>query len=435
MSPAASSRVGPFRWFAALWRALTVPRSLSGATRTRASRGGIALLVVVTTMLILTVLVTELSYGASVRLMVATHQRDRAQATWLARSGVNMYRLVLMASKQLESQLKNIPASMIGGEEGQTLNDMLGGDTLWQLIPSLNTGILRMLFTSGGDASDISEEDAAAFQSTGKVSDEVAAESREGGMFSDKNFLDFDGDFSADVTNEERRININRLASHDLTQNIQSDATALQLYGLMTGTENDEFFRERNLDPWDLIANLADWVDADNTGCGPRGGYEDNLYSRLEDPYKAKNALFDTKEEIRLVDGWQDDVYDRFKDDLTVWGSGKIHLPSASQTMVYGLLRANITNRVPSDSELDALYLKMQTEGALFMKGKDFVQYLTNLGYELKPGMASTFTTSSRTFTVTSTGMVNDSAATITAVLDYGSSGSVGGKVLYWRED
>lgn len=429
------ARHGALGALGALCEALTRPRSLRGATRSRASRGGIALLVVVTTMLILTVLVTELSYGASVRLMVATHQRDRAQATWLARSGVNMYRLVLMASKQLESQLKNIPASMIGGEEGQTLNDMLGGDTLWQLIPSLNTGILRMLFTSGGDVSDISDEDAAAFRSTGRVSDEIAAESRDGGRFSDKNFLDFDGDFSADVTNEERRINVNRLASHDTSQTIQSDTTALQLYGLMTGTENDEWFRERNLDPWDLIANLADWVDADNSGCGPRGGYEDNLYSRLPDPYKVKNAPFDTLEEIRMVDGWQDEVYDRFKDDLTVWGSGKIHLASASESMVYGLLRANITNRVPSDSELHELYLKMQREGALYMKGKAFVEYLTNLGYELKPGMSSIFTTSSRTFTVTSTGMVNDSAATITAVLDYSSSGSVGGKVLYWREE
>lgn len=422
---------------ASLWRALTRPRSLRGQAHSRRSRGGIALLVVVTTMLILTLLVTELSYGSTVRLMVATHQRDRAQAAWLSRSGVNLYRLLLMASIQIESTLNKTDVSSFipGAEAGTTLAD-LGMGTLWQMIPTLNTGILRMLFSSGGDATDISDEEAATFKATGKVSEEVAAESREGGLFSDKNFLDFDGDFSADVSNEDRKLNVNRLASRDLSQPLQSDPTALLLYSLMSGTENDEFFRERNLDPWDLIANLADWVDTDNTGSGARGGYEDNLYNRLEEPYKAKNAPFDTKEEIRLVDGWQDEVYDRFKDDLTVWGSGKINMSTTAPTLTTAILRSYILSPVLSDADLEVLYQRAQLEGVTTMKPKAIVDWLTNSGYELRSGLASQLTNSSRVFTVTSTGMVNDSSSTVTAVLDFSSGGGTqGGKVLYWRED
>ena len=63
----------------ALWAALTKRRGRGPARR---SRGGIALLVVLTTVLVLTILVSELSYTSTVRLMVAAH-------SWIAprRSG------------------------------------------------------------------------------------------------------------------------------------------------------------------------------------------------------------------------------------------------------------------------------------------------------------------------------------------------------------
>jgi general secretion pathway protein K len=370
-----------------------------------------------------------------VRLLVVSHQRDRAQATWLARSGVNLYRLLLMASRQLEKQMSGLDATMLGLPEGTDLGALLG-NALWQMLPTMNTGMLRMIFASGGDASDVSEEDAQNFQQTGKVSDEVAQKSKEGsGLFSDKNFLDFDGDFSATVSDEDSKVNVNLLALHDPSSAIQTDATALQLYGLMSGQDNQEWLHERNLDPWVLIANLADWVDADNISCSTTGGYEDNLYNRLDSPYVAKNAPFDTKEEIRLVDGWQDEVYDHFANDLTVFGRGKINITTASPTVVAGLIRAYV-QPTPGDAELQQIMTQLETYTALtsFKKGKDFVAFLEGLGKTVDPNLAGILTTSSRTFHLEATGMVGDSSATITTVLDF-TSASGGGKVLYWRED
>lgn len=417
-----------------LWTALTRPRSLRRGRGTRKSRGGIALLVVITTMLVLTVVVTELSYGSTVRLLVASHNRDRAQASWLARSGVNLYRLLLMASRQLEKSMSSIDASMLGMPEGTDLGALLG-NALWQMLPTMNTGILRMVFASGGSTSDVEEEDVEAFQTSGRVSDEVAQESREGGLFADKNFLDFEGDFSATVTDEDSKINVNLLAQRNSSESIQTDATALQLYGLLTGQENLEWLRERNLEPWDLIANLADWVDTDNVGAGLRGGYEDNLYNRLESPYAAKNAPFDTKEEIRLVEGWQDDVYERFAKDLTVYGKGKVNVTTASDEVLAGLMRAYCQ---PSPSEATLLtymeQLRTQTSLVSFKKGKEFTDFLTTVGCNPLPGLSSVVSTTSRVFTVEATGLVGDSSATITTVLDF-TSASNGGRVLYWRED
>lgn len=416
------------------WEALTRPRALGRGGRARRSRGGIALLVVITTMLVLTIVVSELSYGSTVRLLVASHNRDRVQATWLARSGVNLYRLLLMASRQLEKQMANIDASMLGMPEGTDLGAILG-NALWQMLPTMNTGILRMIFTSGGDASDVEEEDVEAFQTSGRVSDEVAEESRTSGLFSDKNFLDFEGDFSATVTDEDSKINVNLLALRNTGESLQTDSTALQLYGLLSGQENQEFLRDRNLEPWDLVANLADWVDADNTGSGMRGGYEDNLYNRLDSPYMAKNAPFDTMEEIRLVEGWQDDVYERFGSSLTVYGKGKVNITTASEDVLAGLMRA-YCQPTPNDAQLATYMEQLRNQMMLvsFKKGKEFTDFLTTIGCNPSDGLSSVVGTTSRVFTVEATGLVGDSSAKITTVLDF-TSASNGGKVLYWRED
>lgn len=415
-----------------LWNALTRPRSLGRRPgRARRSRGGIALLVVVTTLLVLTVIISELSYAATVRVMVAYHQRDRVAASWLARSGVNFYRLILTANKQLA---KSDFAAQIEQYTGLNL-----GDALWQMVPTINTGLLRMLFTGtelGEGNSD--EEDAAIedFQQTGRVAEEVAAESREGSAFENRNFLDFDGDFAADITDNESLINVNILSARDTSKSIQDDPTGKLLFALMSGEENDLWFHERNLDRWELIGNLADWVDADNLRSSGLGGYEDNLYNKLDPPYLAKNAAFDTKEEIRMVEGWQDDVFERFGDKLTIWDSGKININTAGDELIKALIRAYVSP-VPNDSTLEAAITQLREYMLLtnFKKGKEFATYLTEQGYTVDPKLASVLTNTSTTFTLTSTGVVGDSMATITAVVEYGTRGGTVGKVLYWRED
>jgi hypothetical protein len=47
--------------------------------------------------------------------------------------------------------------------------------------------------------------------------------------------------------------------------------------------------------------------------------------------------------------------------------------------------------------------------------------------------MASAITTTTKVFTITSTGVVGDATATITVVLDY--STSTQGSITYWRVD
>ncbi len=401
-------------------------RAPLGKRPRRKDRRGVALLMVLTTILFMAVLVTDISYGSRVRLLAATHERDEAKAYWLANTGVNVYRLILTANRQLKNSGFASQLSSFG---------INAGDALWQMVPFINTGLLRMLAGSGMGGPD--QDALAEVAQTGKVSDEVEAESREGGgsRFGNRNFLDFDGDFSAEVRGEDCRINLNALAKRSPDMPAQETPTGQQLYGLLSGEENEQFLRDRNLERWDLVNAIADWVDADNTVSSGRGGYEDDLYNDLPSPYLSKSAPFDTLQELRLVEGWQDDVFDRFSEQLTIHGSGKVNINCADDEVLKGLLKAYAT-RALTDDELTRILadLRAYMSMATFSNGRAFVDWVkANGNFEPRGDMASAVSTSTTTFTVRSTGQVGDATTTITAVVDYGSSDA--GLVLAWRVD
>jgi len=415
------------------WRFLTVPRGRIAsrfykARASRKSEGGIALLMVITTLMFMTVLVADLNYGARVRLLMAAHQRDEAQAYWLARTGTNLYALILAANKELA---KNDMLASSSAMFGVNL-----GDALWQMIPAINTGLLRMLFAFGGSVDD---EELEEFAEEG-VSDEVREISMEGGgRFDDKNFLDFDGDFSATIVDEESKVSIAALGKGvPESGDWRDDVAVQQLLGLMSGEENDQWFYDRNIDRWDVIGHLKDWTDADTAVSSGQGSYEDNFYNNLDSPYLAKNAPFDSKEEIRLVEGWQDDVYERFRDQITIYGNGRVNINTASDDVIKGLIRAYIPtmNNPGADERMEQVIAAMREQMLLtsFQKPKDFVAWVESQGLgEMKSGLKKAVKTKSEVFTVISIGQVGDTTVTVTTVMDFQSSSF--GETVYWRVD
>jgi len=375
----------------------------------------------ITVLMLLTIVVSELSYVARVRYIIANHQRDEAQAYWLARSGINIYVLVLAADRQLG---KNINLAEMGfGTQA----------TLWQEIHTISSGIMRMLLGSG--SSGLDEEDIAAFQQTGQISDEIVAQSREGtSVFSDRNFLDFEGDFHANVTDNESRLDVNQLGEEEGP--IQDSPTAQLIYALMSGEQNDEWFQDRNIERWELIGNLRDWVDADNVISSGSGGYEDDLYNALEPPYLAKNQKFDTLEEIRLVDGWQDEVYEKYGTLLTIWSNGNFNLNSISpEQHAFLIAYASGTGIDPEQIEISCVQMENPLSwihGAQFATAEAYATLIeTNCGIEIDHSKLVNITNTSRVFTVTSTGFVGTSTVEIQAVLDYTDRSA--GETVYWR--
>ncbi|MEC7984501.1 MAG: hypothetical protein VX278_05020 [Myxococcota bacterium] len=381
-------------------------------------RSGVGILLAIAIVAILTVLVTEIIYTARIRMLTAYHQAERSKAYWLAKSGVNIYVLILAANKELG---KNSMIQQFGL-----------GDSLWQMVPVINTGLMRMLFVR---PSDISEEDKENLQNQKAMSEDLAEASREGGLIGRKNFLDFHGDFSAEIRDNEGRIDLNQLATE--TGALQDGLTAQRIFALMSGEENDAWFLERNLDRWEMIGNIRDWVDTDNMRSGGLGGNEDSLYDRRAPAHFSKNAKFDSLKELRVVEGWQGELYEKFAEQFTIWSNGKFNLNSFDDDMHKAMIRSTALSQ-PTDATLD-MCMNAGGEGVLsmwdvttFNNANDYATFIqNNCGIELDKNKLKNISSTSKVFTIRSTGMVGNSVVTITTVIDYTRRST--GEVKYWR--
>lgn len=414
------------RW---LWHELVRPR---GHQRHRfyrggrTSRGGVALLMAISSVMLLTVLVTEIAHDATQRMQTAAQHRDEAKAAAIAGTGIQLYRLILMLSKQVG----NNPMVM---QYGQMLG--INADSIWQMVPTFNTNLLRLVLASDGGSID--DEEAAAMIASGGLTEDQRAASREEGSKLRRNFLDFDGDFSASVQDENRRIFVGNMTANSLGELLQQPA-GMQIMALLNREDYQPWLRENNIVPEELVGNLADWTDPDDIKLY-QGGRESADYERLDPPYLPKNAPFDTYNEIRLVEGWHlDGVWERAGRNLTIYGDGKVNVNTAHQPVIRALLTAYFDG-VPSESLIDQAMtefmrlrgLPMAEGGLHFTNAKHFQTTMTSLGIPLRDDVTEAVTTQSNVFRITSVGEVGDARVEVQAIMDF--SEDPGGRIVFWR--
>src|SRR5258705_4790305 len=78
---------------------------------------GVALILVLTTLAILTAVGVDFSYSSRVSLKLAENLRDETRAEYMARSAINLSRLLLHFQKQLDQmgcQLGNVLSRVLG---------------------------------------------------------------------------------------------------------------------------------------------------------------------------------------------------------------------------------------------------------------------------------------------------------------------------------
>ena len=132
-----------------------------------------------------------------------------------------------------------------------------------------------------------------------------------------------EGTILVTVEDEERKINLNRLV---LPNGNAPDEQRLAVFRkLLT-----------NLDIDPSIADaVVDWLDNDDT---PRvGGAESSYYLSLPYPYRAKNDLFDTLDELRLVRGITPERFEKLKPFATIYSSGKVNINTAPKEVLMAL--------------------------------------------------------------------------------------------------
>ena len=100
---------------------------------------GMALLLALVLIVMITAFVAEFNYSARVKILSASHARDDTKAYYLAKSGIRTYGLVLVVGRQMTGQ--RMVLDMLASV-GLSLD---GAGMVCRSIPFLDTAMLRFL--------------------------------------------------------------------------------------------------------------------------------------------------------------------------------------------------------------------------------------------------------------------------------------------------
>jgi hypothetical protein len=97
----------------------------------------------------------------------------------------------------------------------------------------------------------------------------------------------------------------------------------------------------------ELAASIIDWRDTDSELTIPSGSAEYFYYSGLPHSYAAKNSPFEVPDELLLVKGVDENVFEKIKDYVTIYGEGRVNINTTSAPVLFALgLDEDIANKV-----------------------------------------------------------------------------------------
>jgi general secretion pathway protein K len=400
----------------------------------RRKQSGVALLMVMVGVALLGAIVTEYLDNANISTQLAYAARDDLRAHYLARSAINVSRLLLHMQKTFIDPYKR---------QGMNIQ-------LWKL-PFVDSGSLEGL-AGGGAQSALS----ALGIGDGKAAQSLAAETKKTtGPRSEfaQGFSALGGTFTAEIESENGKININACCTPQQIAVLQR-----QLEGLFLPSQYNPFFDERKegsnapISRLDQVSAITDWVDPDTNRSGLSGGYEDDRYQRMRDPYKSKNSKFDTLQELLLVDGVDDDFFHAFSGRLTIYGGAQVvNVATADSEVIKALIRAYVAPndplRDPLSQALDPLVQRfilyrmglsdMGTPMMMFANPINdpaaFTNWMTGQNVMLDQRLiGGVIGVDDRVFSIKATARVGSAWKKMNVVID---NAAPGGRVLYWRED
>lgn len=294
---------------------------------------GIALLVVLLTLALVTSVVVEFQYSSSVDLQLAYNARDELQAEYNALTALKMRAMLLKESRQLQKTLNEVMQSLggaTGGTPGAGAGQLPIGQML-DLVP-VDCGLL---------SSVIRESDRDLADSFAELDEERPRANRE--VEGEEESSVFTGECEASSVSEHSKLSLNVLASPNGGQSVFN-----VLIRMLQDPRFERHFDEDDRNgthaetPEELVGAIADWVDRDRNARINDVSDEDSAYARLRDFYKAKNAPMDSVAELQLVHGVDDELYMLLRDQVTIYtDSEQIDLSTASETqLLFGLLGA-----------------------------------------------------------------------------------------------
>jgi general secretion pathway protein K len=291
----------------------------------RRQRRGVAIVLVLSAITILTVMLAEFQDETSAEFGAALSHRDALKAEYAARSAVHLSQLLIAAEPTIRKNLAPLFLMMKQGPPQIPVWDFAD-----QVLGAFNDETGKEAFT-GLASVNLAEGKNLGLEGAG---------------------------FQVKIVDEDSKININEAARETFSQ----VRLGGQILGLIAGAQYNPMFEQRdkdgNFNDREAICSaMIDWVDSnsdtavcDTSGSAQQNAAEDSFYQLLKKPYARKNAPFDSIEELHLVRGVSDDFWSTFVDPdpdkpdkrvVTVWGSGKVNVNTANPQTVLAIVCAN----------------------------------------------------------------------------------------------
>jgi len=272
---------------------------------------GVALLLAMTAIAILTIFSLEFTFQSRVAVRTSSYVESEIEAYLHARASVELAALVIGSTDIVESILSKY-ASMLGGRK-----------------PNISTAAYACEFVN-------------AF-CKGKMTlmgiPLVNLEGSEGAGLAR-------GTCGCRSDDEDGRVNINRVASL-----AEKQGTFDTLYKLLERNEGISQPGELDKEMAQLTLNIIDWADKDTnkTDIDPATrklqqgtGAEGAAYARRG--YKSKDSPFDTTGEVRLVEGMTDALWCKLRSQLTVYNTQKLNVNTAPIEVIKALICKNLAD-------------------------------------------------------------------------------------------
>lgn len=297
---------------------------------------GVALLMALVAIMLMTFIAIEVSYDTSVDYVIASQAVNRVKAYYAAKAGLEISLLRISVYKQVVSSL----GETLGGNTGM-LDPIWTFPFMWP--PSASEGMTEV---------DKSQLDSAVEESY------------------------MDAQYVTSIQSEGGRLDVNDLSSG--VKALSKSVREQMLKIFTTEVQNNEEFREKyggfRFD--ELVNNIMDYVDEDELSLN--GGDESQFYSDIED-HEIKmppNRPFRTPDELLQVAGMKEDFYQLLKPRITVFGTKGINVNYANPEVLKGLdvsMTEEIVNKVIERRNTPDL-------GGQFKDDSDFLGFIQNLG-------------------------------------------------------
>ncbi len=438
--------------------------------RKKKRQRGVALMIAIISIAVLTATSTEFLYTSRVDLQMAGNQRDDLRAYFLARSGIGLSRLMLSFQKQVDNiqlppgimDMLGPLAGLSGGAGGLPGAAGAGGPPmpttpsiqLWKMA-KIDCYMLQGLVASDGD--ELARERVSESLGRRAAVEGGAGEGAEALPQDQRDFGTFTGCFDVQIEAEEPKINLNALE-------IPNNGVLEQALAVF-GDKQFEFLFEREdsnnvrVTPQELLINIKDWMDQDQVAStiqvdGLKANFvpgfsdENSGYSRYTPRYQAKNARYDSLDEVFMVHGINDRMMNVFRERFTVYGDPNqaSNINTDDPILLWGAILRAADPAKPDPRLRDPLFVAQVIQAIrtarmfsfLGMSVKDFVAVLQQQGIAVRGDFAGAsgknfLSDKNSTFTVTATGEAGAIRKKITAVIRM-DKGQLG-QLVYWREE